>query len=543
MIGVSRRPAPGPARGKSNEDAYGTEPCSGAGDSGGPTLVLLRVAGTPIGRVDLPGSTVAASGVALARAITRAHADSALRVALAAWIRPSSNRSPFRVEDAFDAAREAAMPSRPSSGPSITVAICSRDRPWQLARALGAIAPMLQRNDELLVVLNAPANDAPSPAREHGPDVRFVVEPRPGLDWARNRALIEFRSDVILFTDDDCVPDAGWIDAHRSLFGQNPDVGVATGLVEPLELATPAQVLFERYGGFARGYLRRWIQAPRRRSVAGAVGNVGEYGAGANLAIRRRLIELVGPFDAALGAGTATSGGDELEFLFRTLKSGGLLASEPRAIVRHEHRRDVLELETQIEGWSRGYSCAIERSTLAFPEERVAYRMLRARIALLYHARRALLRPNLRRLAIAELRGMRGAARLYAHARTNAEEIAARIPSPAPDASPVGPRSSSTAPRQEAGRAARVTVDLSAMDKPLSVGEGVADVSVSVLRSGRPLGVVVLPVCHGAVGVDRLRDAVIDYLGDALVGGDWGDAVRATHRQLADAALARRPSR
>ncbi|MBL0172270.1 MAG: glycosyltransferase family 2 protein [Gemmatimonadaceae bacterium] len=91
----------------------------------------------------------------------------------------------------------------------------------------------------------------------------MVIEPRPGLAWARNRALLEARSDVMLFTDDDCVPDAGWIEAHRSLYDRNPDIDLSTGPVEPLELVTPAQVLFERYGGFIARYRRQWICAPR----------------------------------------------------------------------------------------------------------------------------------------------------------------------------------------------------------------------------------------------------------------------------------------
>ncbi|MBL0171653.1 MAG: glycosyltransferase [Gemmatimonadaceae bacterium] len=231
------------------------------------------------------------------------------------------------------------LASHSERAPSISVVICSRDRPRQLERALRAIAPALRATDDCLVVLNAQAEDVHSYFRERFPFARFVLEPRPGLDWARNRALIEGRSDVLLFTDDDCVPDASWIDAYRRLFDRNPDVDVATGLVEPLELATPAQVLFESYGGFARGYVRRWIHAPRRARVATAVGNVGSYGTGANLAIRRRFVERMGPFDAALGVGTRTGGGDDLEMIFRALKVGALLAYEPRAIVRRASTR------------------------------------------------------------------------------------------------------------------------------------------------------------------------------------------------------------
>ena len=98
-----------------------------------------------------------------------------------------------------------------------------------------------------------------------------------------------------------------------------------------------------------------------------------------------------------------------MEFLFRMLKRGGVLVCEPRTSVRHEHRSAVSELEEQVESWSRGFACAVERSKLAYPEERVPYTILMARIALLYHARRAATQPAIRRLAVAELRGIVGA--------------------------------------------------------------------------------------------------------------------------------------
>jgi len=520
------------------------------GDATGSWLVQLRIAGTPIGQVESAGVPVAAIGESLARSITSAHADRALRLAVAAWITGAPRAAAFTVDRAFGLVLEMVQERAQEQAQSLTgltIALCSRDRPEQLSRALSAIAPNLRPCDELLVVLNATERDAASSIdQRHFPRARFVVEPRPGLGWARNRALVEYRSDVILFTDDDCIPDAAWLDAHRSLFARNPDIDVATGLIEPLVLETPAQRLFEQYGGFARHYLRRWIHAPHTASIASAVGNVGEYGAGANLAFRRRLVDRIGAFDVALGPGTASGAGDDLEFLFRSLKHGGLLAIEPRAVVRHEHRRTMPDLESQIEGWSRGFSCAIASATRTFPEERHAYLLLRARIAALYHARRAVFAPRVRRLALAELSGLRGAARRYARARDEASEIARRIVSPALDASSIGLRAADAAgarrsahtARHASGRATEVTMELAEIHAAIVVGDDIDAVSVSIPHEGRQPTVVSVPVRNGVVGHDRLIDAVIADAGSAIIRGDWQDAVRSTHRLLTDAARA-----
>lgn len=511
----------------------------------GAVLVQLRFADVPIGQVEISGDHRSAFGAALARSITRVHAERAMRIATASWVALTSRRSSFSVEDAFRLTRDTSGRTADAAAdgdPRITIAICSRHRAEKLTRALTALAPMLGKGDELLVVLNATPGDEAHAAIDPRcfPRVRFVVEPRLGLGWARNRALVECATDLIVFTDDDCLPESNWVDSLRSLFARNPEADLATGLIEPLMLETPTQWLFERYGGFARNYSRRWIRAPQARSVAGAVGNVGEYGAGANLAFRRRLIDRIGAFDVALGPGTASGAGDDLEFIFRALKHGRLLAIEPRASVRHEDRRDLPGLESQIEGWSRGFSCAIASATRTFPEERAAYRLLRARIAVLHHARRALLSPRARRLAFLELLGMRAAGARYARAQREAAGIALATPSTALDAASIAQCAGRAARSEPAKGASSVTVDFSDIGQTAWVGSGVESLCVAIPAAGSSATLVAVPVVNGAVGPDRALDRVLDVAGAAVIRSDWQAAV-AGARQLLQASAASLP--
>src|SRR5207253_480742 len=97
-----------------------------------------------------------------------------------------------------------------------------------------------------------------------------------------------------------------------------------TGLVQPLELETEAQELFERYGGFGRGFERRWYRvnfAAGERPVK-LHGGAGKFGTGANMAFRRALFDEIGGFDTALDVGTVTNGGGDLEMFYRVLRSG-----------------------------------------------------------------------------------------------------------------------------------------------------------------------------------------------------------------------------
>lgn len=293
---------------------------------------------------------------------------------------------------------------------SVTVAVCTRDRPDDLATCLDSLARVEYDELEILVVDNAPSSEASRlQVERRAGRVRYVREPRPGLDWARNRAIAEAGGDVIAFTDDDVAVDPGWIHALVGAFGTDQTVVAVTGLVLPAELETEAQVLFERYRGFGRGFAPRRVCAEGTGSVAYGYGAAGALGTGANMAFRRSLFDRIGGFDPALGAGTPTRGGDDLEIFFRVLKEGHALAYEPRAIVRHRHRRSMDELRRQIEDHGISFSSYVVRSALAYPDERRGF----ARLACWWWAKLAFraLWPRsgpawpLRRLALAELRG------------------------------------------------------------------------------------------------------------------------------------------
>lgn len=310
------------------------------------------------------------------------------------------------------------------AGPSVTVAVCTRDRPGDLARCLDALAAVTYPALELLVVDNAPSTDAAERLVRRRPRVRYVREPRPGLDHARNRAIAEATGEILAFTDDDVMVDAEWVGALATVFRDDPGAGAATGLVLPLELATDAQRLFETYRSFARGSVRRRVVAePGGGSVAARYGATGSFGTGANMAFRRELLRDLGGFDPCLGAGTPTRGGDDLEMFFRVLKAGHALVYEPRAVVHHRHRRDMIELVGQMRDHGVSFSAYVTRTAGAYPEERWALVRLWGwwvgkicyRVVVPRHAPAA----PMRRLALAELDGLLRGVRRYGRARSD----------------------------------------------------------------------------------------------------------------------------
>src|SRR5689334_24417701 len=62
---------------------------------------------------------------------------------------------------------------------------------------------------------------------------------------------------------------------------------------------------------------------------------------GASFGFARQALADLGGFDTALGAGTATGGGEDLDIFVRVLRSGGAIAYEPSALVWHQDRKST----------------------------------------------------------------------------------------------------------------------------------------------------------------------------------------------------------
>jgi 2-polyprenyl-3-methyl-5-hydroxy-6-metoxy-1,4-benzoquinol methylase len=73
------------------------------------------------------------------------------------------------------------------------------------------------------------------------------------------------------------------------------------------------------------------------------------FAIGANMAFRRELFDRIGLFDVRLGPGKFFAGSDDVEFVYRGLKSGCRLLYAPNVLVYHNHDRVTLEQVCQLE--------------------------------------------------------------------------------------------------------------------------------------------------------------------------------------------------
>jgi GT2 family glycosyltransferase len=242
--------------------------------------------------------------------------------------------------------------------PGLSIVICTRDRPDKLRTCLSAVVEHLGDTDELIVVDSA----------SRSPDTMTVVRETqraqgircdtPGLSHARNAGVATAKHDVVVFTDDDCAPDAHWLDALSREFA-DPTVGAVTGSVRPVgqgfssALTSPERTVF-RY--------------PTRGEPIGH---------GANMAMRRALLVDIGGFDERLGAGAQLRSADDWDVFFRVLRRGYRIVYTPESTIRHEQWRSSREALTTRYGYALGGAAlATKLARLGGPDDRAQSRVL-----------------------------------------------------------------------------------------------------------------------------------------------------------------------
>ncbi len=246
----------------------------------------------------------------------------------------------------------------------LTVAICTRDRPELLKKCLESIL-RLRANESryfpVLVVDNASSTSATREVATNA-DVLYVLEPRPGLDFARNRALAEVTTEMIAFVDDDAVVDGGWVSGLDSAWAHDPTAVAVTGQVLPFELATSAQLLFELSGGFRRGFQTARFAGQARDRTPLYPTWPGTFGTGCNMAFRVDELRQLGGFDDALDTGPSLPGGGDLDVFYRVVRGGYALVYEPSALVFHRHRRELQALRQQYWTWGTSFMAFLHKT-------------------------------------------------------------------------------------------------------------------------------------------------------------------------------------
>jgi glycosyltransferase involved in cell wall biosynthesis len=215
------------------------------------------------------------------------------------------------------------------TGLTVTIVICTRNRPAHLARCLEAVAALKPQPDDVLIVDNSEGClETERLARKFS--ARYTIEMIPGLSRARNRGLAEANSDIVAYLDDDATPCQDWLESMVSQF-RDPQVAVVTGETVPPD-ADLGKLMNEPLRTLSN-------QGPHWFEIA----TFGGLGVGNNMALRKAACNGNAVFDLRLGR-SAPLGIAEESHAFATLLSRGFRAVHvPNAIVVHPDTNGNIE--------------------------------------------------------------------------------------------------------------------------------------------------------------------------------------------------------
>ena len=211
------------------------------------------------------------------------------------------------------------------------IVVCTYDRCDALARCLASLIRLEPPPDgtalELIVVDNNSSDGTRALVeswRQRSPHpVRYVFERRQGLAYARNAGVRTSTAPLIACTDDDCLVAPDW---SSILIEELGSVDVVGGRVELHDVRDAALGTRTAADGIR----------------VNSIDDVFSRMIGCNLAFRRSVFDTVGGYDVRFGRPGGTTG-DDVDFVYRAIRQGAVVAYSPRPVVFHAHGRRTPE--------------------------------------------------------------------------------------------------------------------------------------------------------------------------------------------------------
>ena len=187
----------------------------------------------------------------------------------------------------------------------------------RITSGLDALVQQTMGRDAEILVINDGSNDDTVEVVGRYSRVHLVNQSNAGPAAARNRGALEARGEIILFTDDDCVPATGWLDAMTGPF-KDPNLVGVKGVYRSRQkelVACFVQIEYEdKY--------RLMFDLPQ-------IDFIDTYSAGFR---RDRFLEMKG-YDTRFPVACA----EDVELSYRMSERGWMMKFIPAAVVYHTH--------------------------------------------------------------------------------------------------------------------------------------------------------------------------------------------------------------
>lgn len=210
-----------------------------------------------------------------------------------------------------------------------TVVVPTRNRGELISETLRSILALDERNFRVMVV-DQSTDDRTSRAVEAiaNGDPRVHVERTVtvGSSAARNLGWQLAATEVVAYTDDDCIVEPDWLSRIVGEF-EDPGIAAVYGRLLP-------------YGFAGRDGTEVGFKAAGDRAEYSSRTPPWYIGHGGNMAFRRRDLLNAGGFDPLLGAGGLFGACEDPDIAYRLLAAGRTVAYSAGALAYHKHWKD-----------------------------------------------------------------------------------------------------------------------------------------------------------------------------------------------------------
>ncbi len=221
------------------------------------------------------------------------------------------------------AVQQAGQAANLSPLPTISIVICTKDRPADLIKAVASLrasSPLAQQAEVVVI------EESAVPTAVAG--LRHLLHRRHGggFGQTRNRGVAESSGDLIVFYDDDCEAESGWLDRLVAPLLRDPEILGAAGSVMVKDCSAIGYA--ENILGFPGGGLRYYHEA---QGVVTPIRTLSTC----NCVYRRSALERAGGFPEE--AVFRTPGGEDSVLAERVTRLGRCVYV-PDAVIYHRPR-------------------------------------------------------------------------------------------------------------------------------------------------------------------------------------------------------------
>jgi GT2 family glycosyltransferase len=230
--------------------------------------------------------------------------------------------------------------------PRVSVVVPTYNRAASLSRLLRSLERIVWPAGglEIVVVIDGSTDDTLSVLARS--EARWVSQPNRGRAIARERGRREARGDIIVFLDDDVVPEPDAIIRMVDALDGADGVGAT---ILPLDVK-PVIAHYMHVDGIVNHYERAgkalWLIT-------------------AAAAFRREALDRIGGFDVGY-----EQAGEDVDLTLRLVEAGGVIRVVPGAVVYHDHRSRFAGLWSTCYRYGRAYRALASRHAVHRSERR-----------------------------------------------------------------------------------------------------------------------------------------------------------------------------